>query len=132
MNCKHIQELLKLMAEHELTFEGFVDARPELRCGICRPVSIFQPIEVKVTQEDIERARVLTSSEFGRDRYCPTALAAKRTLGEVEISCGAVELRVTSCSPEISYQLPPAAMKFIKDFDSGKPVEPITFWLKRS
>lgn len=56
--------------------------------------------------------------------FCPIACAANRRFGKW-VRVDSSEIRIV----ERSYKLPPAAKKFVKDFDSLKPVRPFSFTL---
>lgn len=87
-------------------------------------------LSVSVTQNDIDKAwDVLASSPSSWASNCPVALATGGLLGdELRIVATVNEVAIWSMEELVAvYNLPAAANKFIRDFDRGGIVEPISF-----
>lgn len=87
----------------------------------------MKTFSVNVTQEDIDNGEILTS------RFCPVALALKRTFkGKVEAFVGVREAtvifrRFLIPDKKVTINFPSNVRTFIVDFDSEKPVSPVSF-----
>ena len=91
--------------------EGTIEEQQEMIC-------------VEVTQEDIDRGCKNSNS------HCPIGLALQR-MGYKHVSVGQ-RIWLGADFPEFvaPTPTPPAACKFIEDFDSGKEVKPFSFWVQ--
>lgn len=81
-------------------------------------------MKVRVTQEDIDRARAYIEKygEGALSNYCPIAQAIKRKQHRP-----AHVFNISMIVGRLIYRLPGEASKFIKAFDDGRAVEPFEF-----
>lgn len=77
-----------------------------------------RPIEVQVTQEDINRG------VRGHTTRCPVALALQRIYPKAFV--GTSYWKPDGLGPHESFYLRESVQRFTNDFDSGKHVEPTT------
>lgn len=60
--------------------------------------------------------------------HCPIALAARRTFPHATFICASkMELVIRMGCRRINYRYPECAKVFMRTFDAGLPVQPITF-----
>lgn len=78
-------------------------------------------IEINVTQEDINKGIKSDCSK------CPIALAANRVIPNGALAVGGASITYWNEKEAISILLPEIALKFIRDFDSGRKVKPFSF-----
>ena len=80
-------------------------------------------MKIEVTQEDIEQGWPSSTT------HCPIALAVKRTLQrEVEVYMASIVL--SPASPYRQRIWVGEIKDFVRDYDAGWPVQPITFDLE--
>lgn len=84
-------------------------------------------MRVEVTEENIADAEVFRKRRNLRSTKCPIALALRELFGQ-HVSVGPEHCTISSRS--ISASLPKEAIKFLEDFDDGKPVQPFSFELE--
>ena len=77
-------------------------------------ISLPSIIEIKVTQEDINKGRAGNSWE------CPIARAGLRSYGNVVIGIGSAIINT------VNYLTDRNTTDFVRDFDAGCPVFPFT------
>lgn len=78
---------------------------------------------VDVTAEDIAQG------EPRKCVKCPIALALRRTLEQSLVGVGGHDAVMVGKHGVTSVELPSMAVRFIADFDDGKPVQPFSFAL---
>lgn len=84
-------------------------------------------MKVTVTQEHID------NGERYSPHSCPIALAVGEDTSWINrVSVGPGSFAIQHVFSEERYFLPKEAMQFVKQFDSGKHVEPITFEAERA
>lgn len=91
-------------------------------------------VTIEVTPEDIAAGVPVTS------RYCPIAFAVKRvfpkafsvSVSPIDITIGRGGLVGRPTDVMAHYRLPMSASRFIRAFDAGGQVEPITFEATRA
>ncbi len=81
------------------------------------------PVVVEVTAEDIDNGKKALLKE------CPIARAVGRTMppNKSHVSIYSWGIRVYYVNTYEDYSIPRSAEKFIKNFDSGRPVSPFKF-----
>lgn len=81
----------------------------------------MKQLHVRVTRKHIENGCVLSQS------FCPIALAV-REKGYKRVTVNGSEIKTGRTGHGgKTYKLPPIAEKFVRLFDYGSPVKPITF-----
>ena len=83
-------------------------------------------MKIEVTQEDIDKARMLIATGHLRTLCCPVNLAAKRVTKN-RTRTHSTYLHVQKGKKDHTHRLPEEVVDFIEKFDTGKQVKPITF-----
>jgi hypothetical protein len=87
----------------------------------------MRTVEIKVTQEDIDRG---VSTDCTK---CPIALACIRSVPSIE-SCLVDPREIAFFPPRsniwVDVKTPYAAVRFMREFDGGHPVSPFSFTLE--
>ena len=77
-------------------------------------------VTITVTNKDIREGRPMNAGA------CPIARAAQREFPDCQVLVGGY-INVVRKGLHTNYELPPEASSFVRLFDAGMPVKPITF-----
>jgi hypothetical protein len=83
-------------------------------------------MKVKVTISHIQQGVKL------RQTHCPIALAIKEQYDFSYVSVGSIAAHLYEGSIRTECELPAEVQRFVKDFDTDKPVQPMEFELCKS
>lgn len=91
----------------------------------------MKTVTLEVTQKDIDLSRKrLKGGSTNRSYNCPIALAGKRHFHN-KIEVGYFKLYIFKKGKESKYRIDTAGFNFIKQYDEGKPVSPLTVVLTK-